>query len=159
MALQTVIELVLAAAAVLLLTRDMRRALADRLRRPVTLLVAAVIAGLLVGVTGGRTHPSAWWLMLPGGILAWEVFRGWRLAPRCHLWEAGVGTLAVSLTLAALGLGLRDGRIGAMALVLAAGAFVAGVGLLLRSRRREPPPGRVGDASHYERRLARRPAG
>lgn len=159
MALQTVIELALAIGAVLLLTRDLRRVLADRLQRPITLLMAAVISGVLVGVTGGRTHPSTWWRMLPASILAWEVVRGWRLAPRCHLWEAGVGTLAVGLTLAALGLGLGDRSIGAMVLLLAAGAFVAGVGLFLRSRRREPPPGREGDVSHYERRWARRPTG
>jgi hypothetical protein len=159
MALQTVIELVLAVGAVLLLIRDLRRAWSDRLRRPITLLMAAVIAGLVVGVTGGRPHPSAWWLLLPGAILAWEVVRGWRLAPRCHVWEAGIGALAAGLTLAAVGLGLGGRSSGAVPLVLAAGAFGAGVGLLLRSRRQESRPGRVGDASHFERRLARRPGG
>src|SRR5262245_66606823 len=92
-----------------LLARDVRRAWRDRLRRPVTLLVAGLMAALLVGVNGGRAHPDGWWLLVPAGILAWEVVRGWRRAPRCHLWETGVGAFAARLLLAAFGLGL-DGR-------------------------------------------------
>jgi peptidoglycan/LPS O-acetylase OafA/YrhL len=159
MTLQAVIELVLALGAVLLLARDMRRAWLDQLRRPVTLLMAAVVAALLVGVTGGRPHPSPWWLVLPGGILVWEVGRGWRRAPRCHLWEAGVGAFAGSLLLVAVGLGSGGGSIAAALLTSAAGAAVVGAGLLWRSHRREPRPERVGDVSHYERRLAQRPRG
>src|SRR5215216_2233193 len=107
MAFRTVTELILALGAVFLLARDLRRAWLDQLRRPVTLLVAALIAGLLIGALGGRPHPSPWWLALPGSVLAWEVGRGWRRAPRCHLWEAGVGAFAASFLLAAVGLGLR----------------------------------------------------
>jgi hypothetical protein len=156
MTLRAVTELTLALGAVLLLARDMHRAWLDRLRRPVTLLVAALIAGLLIGVLGGRPHPSSWWLVLPGSVLAWEVGRGWRRAPRCHLWEAGVGAFGASLLLAAVGLGLGGGSITTALLATAAGAAGVGVGLLWRSRRREPHPWRVGDMSHYERRVAQR---
>jgi hypothetical protein len=34
---------------------------------------------------------------------------------------------------------------------------LVGVGLLWRSRRREPQPWRIDDRSHYERRAAQRP--
>ena len=94
MTLQAVVELVLAVGAVLLLARDMRRAWLDQLRRPITLLVAASIAGLLLGAIVQPPYPSPWWLVLPGSVLAWEVGRGWRRAPRCHLWEAGVAAFA-----------------------------------------------------------------
>ena len=82
MTLRTVVEIVLALGALLLLIRDLRRAWLDRLRRPITLLVAALIAGLLIGSVGGREHPSPWWLVLPALVLAWEFARGWRVAPR-----------------------------------------------------------------------------
>jgi hypothetical protein len=157
--LQSVIEVVLALGAVLLLARDMRRAWLDQLRRPITLLMAALVAVLLVGTIGGRPHPSPWWLVLPGSILVWEVGRGWRRAPRCHLWEAGVGAFAASLLLAVAGLGLAGGSAAAALLATAAGAAVVGAGLLWRSRRRERRPWRVEDASHYERRWAQRPKG
>jgi hypothetical protein len=156
MTLRAVTELVLALGAVLLLARDTRRAWLDRLRRPVTLLVAALIAGLLIGVLGGRPQPSPWWLALPGSILAWEVGRGWRRAPRSHLWEAGVGAFGVSLLLAAVGLGLGNGSITTALVATAAGAAGVGAGLLWRSRRREPHPWRVHDMGHYERRVQRR---
>jgi hypothetical protein len=159
MTLRAATELILALGAALLLARDMRRAWLDQLCRPVTLLVATLVAVLLVGAIGGRPHPSPWWLVLPGGLLAWEVGRGWRRAPRCHLWEAGVGAFAGSLLLASVGLGLRGSRIGAALLATAAGAAVGGAGLLRRSRRREPRPWRAGDTSHYERRLAQRQPG
>jgi hypothetical protein len=159
MTLRAVTELILALGAVLLLARDMRRAWLDQLRRPVTLLVATLVAVLLVGVIGGRPHPSPWWLVLPGSLLAWEVGRGWRRAPRCHLWEAGVGAFAASLLLAAVGLGLRGGSLAAALLSTAAGAAVVGAGLFWRSRRREPRPWRAGDTSHYERRWAQRQRG
>ena len=159
MTLRAVTELVLALGAALLLARDMRHAWLDRLRRPATLLVAALSAALLIGVLGGRPHPSPWWLVLPGSILAWEVGRGWRRAPRCHLWEAGVGAFGASLILAAVGLGLRDGGIATALLATAAGAAGVGVGLLWRSRRREPHPWRVDDMRHYERRAAQRRQG
>ena len=153
---RAVTELILALGAVLLLARDMRRAWLDRLSRPVTLLVATMVVVLLVGAIGGRSHPSPWWLVLPGSLLAWEVRRGWRRAPRCHLWEAGVGAFAASLLLAAVGLGLGARNIAAPLLAIAAGAAAVGAGLLWRSRRREPRPWRASDISHYERRLAQR---
>lgn len=155
MTLRALTETILAVGALLLLARDVHRAWLDRLRRPVTLLAAAVIAGLLAGVHGGRPHPSPWWLLLPGAVLAWEVGRGWRRAPRCHLWEAGVGALGASLLLGAVGLGVRSGGLSAVLLAIAAGTAVAGLGLLWRSGLREPHPWRPGDVSHYERRLAR----
>lgn len=159
MALRTVTELILAIGAMFLLARDMRRAWLDQLRRPITLLMAALVAALLLGVLGGRPHPSPWWLVLPGSVLGWEVARGWRRAPRCHLWEAGVGAFAASLLLAASALGLGDGNLAAALLAAAAAAAVAGAGLLWRSHRREARPWRVGDTSHYERRFAQRPPG
>jgi hypothetical protein len=159
MTLRAVTELILILGAVLLLARDMRRAWLDQLRRPVTLLVASLVAVLLVGAIGGRPHPSPWWLVLPGSLLTWEVGRGWRRAPRCHLREAGVGAFAASLLLAAVGLGLRGGSIAAAFLVAAAGAAVVGSGLFWGSLRREPRPWRAGDTSHYERRGAQRQRG
>lgn len=156
MTLRTFTELILAVGAVLLFARDTRRAWLDRFRRPVTLLFAALLAGLLVGVLGGRAHPSPWWLVVPASVLAWEVARGWRRAARCHLWEAGVGAFSLSLLLAAVGLGLGDGSIAAALLAAGAGAASVGAGLFWRSYRREPRPWRMGDTSHYERRLARR---
>ena len=157
MTLQTVVELILVIGAVLLLARDMRRAWLDQLRRPITLLMAASIAGLLLGAIVEPPYPSPWWLVLPGSVLAWEVGRGWRRAPRCHLWEAGVGAFAVSLLLTAVALGLAVPSV-APVLLIAGGATAAiGAGLLWRSRRREPRPWRLDDVTHYERRFAQRP--
>ena len=152
MTLQTAVELILAIGAASLLARDVRRAWRDRLRRPVTLLVAGLMAALLIGVAGGRAHPEGWWLLLPAGILTWEVARGWRRAPRCHLWEAGVGAFAASLLVAALGLGLGGGSSVTGVLATAGGLGLVGVGLLWRSHRREPRPSRADDFNHYERR-------
>jgi len=157
MTLQSVVELVLAVGAVLLLARDIRRAWLDRLQRPITLLMAALIAGLLVGAVVEPPYPSPWWLVLPGSVLAWEVARGWRRAPRCHLWETGVGAFAVSLLLAAVGLGVAGASVAPVLLIAAGGTAAAGAGLLWRSRRREPRPWRLEDGIHYERRFARRP--
>jgi hypothetical protein len=156
MKLQSVVELVLALGAVLLLARDMHRAWLDQLRRPITLLMGALIAALFLGAVGGPPHPSSWWLVLPASVLAWEVGRGWRRAPCCHLWEAGVGACALSLLLAAAGLGVSVDSVAAALLVTAAGAAAVGAGLLWRSRRREPRPWRTDDVTHYERRLAQR---
>ncbi len=83
----SVIGLLLALAAALLLARDVRRAWRDPWRRPITLLAAALIALLLIGTLMERDHPHPGWLFLPAGVLVWEVARGWRRAPRCHLWE------------------------------------------------------------------------
>jgi len=105
--LQTTVEVLLAVAALLLLGRDLRRAWRDELRRPISLLVAALVTALLIGTLAGSPHPSPWWLALPAGVLAWEVARGWRRAPRCHLWEAGVGTFTAGLLFAVLGLAMR----------------------------------------------------
>lgn len=157
MTLQSVVELVLACGAVLLLARDIRRAWLDQIHRPITLLMGALIAALLVGAMGGPPYPSPWWLVLPASVLAWEVSRGWRRAPHCHVWEAGVGSFAVSLLLAAVGLGPAVASIAAALLVSAAGAAAVGAGLLWQSGRREPRPWRSDDFSHYERRLAQRP--
>ncbi|HYC32486.1 MAG TPA: hypothetical protein VEB59_09380 [Gemmatimonadales bacterium] len=151
----TVVEIVLALGALFLLLRDMRRAWLDGLRRPVTLLVPALIAALLIGSLSGREHPSPWWLMLPAAVLAWEVARGWRAAPRCHLWEAGAGTFGVGLVLAAAGLGLVGGTVRTALLAMAASAAAVGAVLLWRSRKREPHPG-CRHAGHYERRSAER---
>lgn len=142
---------------VLLLARDLRRAWRDPLRRPITLLAAALVAVLLLGTVGRRAHPSPWWLVLPGGVLAWEVGRGWRRAARCHYWEAGVGAFSVSLLLAAIGLAPGVGTMGVTLQTIAAGAAVLGTALMWWSYRREPRPWRAGDAEHYERRVARRP--
>src|SRR6185503_9545727 len=124
MTLQSVVELVLAVGAVLLLARDMRRAWLDQLRRPITLLVAASIAGLLLGAIVQPPYPSPWWLVLPGSVLAWEVGRGWRRAPRCHLWEAGVAAFAVSVLVTAVALGSEVASV-APVLLIAGGATAA----------------------------------
>jgi hypothetical protein len=158
MTLQSMVELVLGVGAVLLLARDMRRAWLDQLRRPITLLMAAVIAALLVGAIVEPLYPSPWWLVLPGSVLAWEVGRGWRRAPRCHLWQAGIGAFAMSLLLAAVGLGLAVASVAPVLLGAAGGTAAVGAGLLWRSRRREPQPWRTHDVSHYERRFAQRPS-
>ena len=145
--LQSVVEVILVAGAALLLARDLRRAGTDRLRRPITLLAAALIAALLVGTFGG-VQPNPWWLVVPAGVLIWEVIRGWRLTPRCHLWETGVAAFAVSLVLAMAALGLDADAL----LAASAAACVLAVVLLWRSHLREPHPWRDGDTSHYERR-------
>jgi hypothetical protein len=157
MTLQAAVELILAAGAALLLARDLRRAWRDPVRRPVTLLMAAFIAALLIGVIGGESHPSPWWLLVPSGVLAWEVARGWRLVPRCHLREAGIGLFALGLLLAAFGLGMGQGITATVLLAIACAIGVAAVGLFVRSNRREPRPWRADDVSHYERREAQRP--
>jgi hypothetical protein len=159
MTLQPAIELVLAVGAALLLARDVQRVRLDQLRRPITLLMAAAVAALLIGATQSTLYPSPWWLILPGSVLAWEVGRGWRRAPRCHLREAGIGAFAAALILAAAGLGLADGSVAAALFVTAAAATVVGAELVWRSRRREPRPWRINDVSHYERRLAQRGGG
>lgn len=157
MTLRTLVELILCVGVVLLLARDLRRAWRDRLRRPITMLAAALVAVLLLGTVGGRAHPSPWWLVLPGGVLAWEVGRGWRRAARCHFCEAGVGAFSVSLLLAAIGLAPGVGSMGVTLRTIAAGAAVLGTALLWWSYRREPRPWRAGDTEHYERRVARHP--
>jgi hypothetical protein len=159
MTLQGTIGPVLALAAVLLLARDLRRTWLDQLKRPSTLLMAALVVTLLAGTLGNRAHPSPWWLVVPGVILIWEVRRGWRLAPRCHLWEEGVGAFAASLLLAAVGLALGGGGVATALLAAAIAAGLVGVGLMWRSRRREPRPWRVDDRSHYERRSVQRSKG
>jgi hypothetical protein len=156
MTLQAAVELVLAVGAVLLLARDMRRAWLDQLRRPITLLMAASIAGLMLGAIVEPPYPSPWWLVLPGSVLAWEVARGWRRAPRCHLWEAGVGAFALSLLLTAVALGLAVAPVAPVLFITGGVTAAVGAGLLWRSRRREPRPWRSNDVNHYERRLAQR---
>jgi len=148
---QTSVEVALAAAALALLGRDLYRAWRDQQRRPMTLLVAGLMVVLLAGVLGGRAHPHPWWLGVPAAILAWEAARGWRRTPRCHLWEAGVGALALGLVMAALGLTVQG-----MLLIPAAAASVAGFALFWLSHRREPRPWRANDVDHYERRAAPR---
>jgi hypothetical protein len=156
MTLQGVVELILALSALLLLARDTYRGWLDKLRRPITLLVGALVGALLLGSFGGRPYPSSWWLVLPGSLLAWEVARGWRQAPRCHLREAGIGAFAASFLMAAVGFGLGGGTLATTLFVAAAGSAGSGAGLLWWSHRREPYPWRLGDVSHYERRFAER---
>jgi len=146
MSTQATVEMILGAAALALLARDLYRAWRDKQRRPMTLLVAALMAALITGASLSGEHPSPGWLLLPGAILAWEVARGWRRTPRCHLWEAGVGAFALSLVLAATGVR-----------VAAAAASATGIVLFYLSRRREPRPWRLDDVQHYERRAAPRP--
>jgi hypothetical protein len=155
--LQIAVELILAAGAAVLLVRDLRRAWRDPLRRPVSLLMAAFMAALLIGVIIGGSHPSPWWLVVPGGILAWEVVRGWRLVPRCHLRETGIGLFAVGLLLAALSLGKEQDSAATMLLAMAGAMGLAAVVLFVLSHRREPRPWRADDVSHYERRAIQRP--
>ena len=157
MTLQTGVEVILVVGAAGLLGRDVRRARHDRLRRPVTLLLASLIAALLMGTSGGRAHPDPLWLLLPAGVLTWEAARGWRRAPRCHLWEAGVAAGAASLSLTALGLGPMNGSSAVIVLGAAVGLGGVAGGLLWLSNRREPHPWRVHDVSHYERRSLQRP--
>lgn len=149
---QTLIELALAVAALALLARDLYRAWRDKQRRPMTLLVAGLVVVLLAGVLGGREQPHPGWLVVPAAILGWEVARGWRRTPRCHLWEAGVGTFALALVCAALGM-----TVASTLLAAALAASIAGFVLLWLSRRREPRPWRADDVSHYERRAVPRP--
>jgi hypothetical protein len=159
MSLQVVVELILAAGAAFLLARDLRRAWRDPLRRPVTLLVAALMAVLLIGVIVGGSHPSPWWLLVPGGVLVWEVVRGWRVVPRCHLREAGIGAFAAGLVLAAFGLGMYEDSISTVLLAVAALMGAAALGLFWLPHRREPRPWRAHDVKHYERRASERPRG
>ena len=151
MSTQATVEIILGLAALALLGRDLYRAWRDEQRRPMTLLAAALMVALIAGATASGEHPSPWWLLLPGAILAWEVARGWRRTPRCHLWEAGVAAFALALALAALGLAVQS-----MLLIPAVAASIVGFVLLWLSRRREPRPWRAQDVSHYERRAVPR---
>lgn len=153
---QSAVEVFLAVAALLLLGRDLRRAWRDELRRPISLLVAALVTALLMGTLAREPYPSPWWLVLPAGILAWEVARGWRKTPRCHVWEAGVAAFTAALLFAVAGLALRAEGTATTLLGVAAVAGMLGLGLLWRSRRTEPRPWRVEDPDHYERRGAQR---
>lgn len=54
---QVAVELILAAGAALLLTRDVRRAWRDPLRRPVTLLMASLVAGWRMAPRRNRNRP------------------------------------------------------------------------------------------------------
>jgi hypothetical protein len=146
MSTQATVEILLGMAALALLARDLYRAWRDKQRRPVTLLAATLMVALITGASVSGEHPSPWWLLLPGALLAWEVARGWRRTPRCHRWEAGVGAFALGLVLAAGGL-----------LVAAGAAGAAGLVLFYLSRRREPRPWRANDVQHYERRGGPRP--
>ena len=159
MSLQITVEIILAAGAGLLLARDLRRAWRDPLRRPVTLLMASLVAALLIGVIGGQSHPSPWWLLVPGSVLVWEVVRGWRVVPCCHLREAGIGTFAAGLVLAAFGLGMYEESVSTVLLAVAALIGVAALALFWLSHRREPRPWRTDDVKHYERRASERQKG
>ena len=153
---QSAVEVSLAVGALLLLGRDLRRAWRDELRRPVSLLVAALISVLLIGTLAGEPHPSPWLLVLPAGVLAWEVARGWRRTPRCHVWETGVAVFAAALLFAVAGFAMREKGAATVLLAFGAVAGMLGLGLLWRSRRTEPRPWRVEDPDHYERRGAPR---
>ena len=153
---QTGVEVFLALGALLLLGRDLRRAWRDELQRPISLLVAALVSALLIGALAGEPHPSPWLLVLPAGVLAWEVARGWRRTPRCHVWEAGVAAFTLALLFAAAGLAMRGEAANRALLAVAVVAGMLGLGLLWRSRRTEPRPWRIEDPDHYERRGAQR---
>jgi peptidoglycan/LPS O-acetylase OafA/YrhL len=153
---QSGVEVFLALAALLLLGRDLRRAWRDELRRPISLLVAALVTALLIGAFAGARHPSPWLLLLPTGVLAWEVARGWRQTPRCRVWEAGVAAFTAAMLFAVAGLAMRGEGTTTTLLALAAVAGMLGLGLLWRSRRTEPRPSRIEDPDHYERRGAQR---
>jgi len=151
---QSAVEVFLAVAALLLLGRDLRRAWRDELRRPISLLVAALVTALLIGTLAREPYPSPWWLLLPAGILAWEVARGWRQTPRCRVWETGAAAFTAALLFAVAGLAMRAEGTRTTLLALAAVAGMLGLGLLWRSRRTEPRPSRIEDPDHYERRRA-----
>jgi len=153
---QTGVEIFLALAALLLLGRDLRRAWRDELRRPISLLVAALVSALLIGALAGEPLPTPWLLVLPAGVLAWEVARGWRQTPRCHVRETGVAAFAAALLFAVAGFATREESITTVLLAVAAVAGMLGLGLLWRSRRTEPRPWRIEDPDHYERRGAQR---
>ncbi len=153
---QSAVEVFLAVAALLLLGRDLRRAWRDELRRPISLLVAALVTALLIGTLAREPYPSPWWLLLPAGILAWEVARGWRQTPRCRVWETGVAAFTAALLFAVAGLAMRAEGTTTTLLALAAVAGMLGLGLLWRSRRTEPRPSRIEDPDRYERRRAQR---
>jgi hypothetical protein len=153
---QTGVEVFLALGALLLLGRDLRRAWRDELRRPISLLVAALVSALLIGALAGEPHPSPWLLVLPAGVLAWEVARGWRRTPRCHVWQAGVAAFTLALLFAAAGLAMRGEGANSTLLAVAVVAGMLGLGLLWRSRRTEPRPWRTEDPDHYERRGVQR---
>ena len=153
---QWVVGILLAVVAAFLLARDLRRAGSDRLRRPVTLLVASLIVVVLAGTFGGRSVPHPGWLALPAAVLAWEAARGWRSTRRGHLWEAGIGAWAVALALAAVALATAGEHF--VTLLCGAVAMAAlGAGLMLRSRGHEARPWRDEDHDHYERRDVVRP--
>jgi hypothetical protein len=156
---QSAIELFLAVSALLLLGRDLRRAWRDEVRRPISLLMAALVAALLIGTLAGGTLPSPWLLLLPAGVLAWEVARGWRQTPRCHVWEAGVAAFAVALLFAVAGLATRGQGFATALLAIAVAGGALGLGLIFRSRRSEPRPWRIEDPAHYERRREPRKPG
>jgi len=156
MTLQLLLEIVLAVTAVAFLARDSYRTWVDQLRRPVTLLLWAFLTAIFLGAIGSPPHPSPWWFALPAGVLAWEAWRGWRRAPRCHLREGGLGALAAALLLYVLSLAAVPAWLAPVVLSLAAGLALIGAGLLMRSRRREPRPWRRDDQTHYDRRTGSR---
>src|SRR5262249_58615863 len=123
---QSAIELFLAVSAVLLLGRDLRRAWRDELRRPMSLLMAALVAALLIGAFADDPYPSPWLLLLPAGVLAWEVARGWRQSPRCHVWEAGVAAFTVALLFAVAGLAMHGQGLATALLAIAVAGGMLG---------------------------------
>lgn len=152
MSTQSLIGAALGLMALALLGRDLYRAARDPLRRPMTLIVAAMMVVLLAGVAGSGTALRAWWLVVPAAILAWEFARGWRRTPRSHLREAAYGAFGASLGLAALGL-----EVARAWLDFAVAASAVGLAFLWFSHRHEPRPWRADDVAHYERREVSRP--
>lgn len=154
---QLLLEILFAATALVLLGYGIYRTWLDQLRRPITLLLWAFLTAIFAGVIGSPPHPRAWWFALPAGVLAWEAVRGWTRAPRCHLRESGLAALAAALVTYVLTLFLPAwGPLALGGLSLAVALALVGLGLLIRSHRREPSPGRPGDGTHYERRGAPR---
>lgn len=157
MRLQLLLEILLGSAALALLARSVYRTWIDQLRRPITLLLWAFLTAILAGTVAHRPHPNPAWLILPTAVLVWEVLRGWRRAPRCHLREGGHGALAASLVLYLVSLAFAARPLLALfPLALAVALALVAAGLLLRARHREPTPWRAADWHHYERRSAPR---
>lgn len=155
---QLLIELVLAAAALGLLVHGAIRTWRDPYRRPIALFLWAVLTAILAGVVGGAPHPEPLALLLPLIILVWEVTRGWKRSPRCHIRESAFGVLALAL-LAYIAAMVFPGwtRYTVGGLSIATLLAIVSVILLVASRFREPRPWLLTDWTHYERRSSPRP--
>ena len=131
MAVQLLLELVLAGTALGLLAHGVYRTWLDPFRRPATLLLWAFLTAIFAGVIGSPPHPRPWWFVLPTALLLWEAVRGWKRAPRCHLREGGLGALAAALACYVLTLAVPTwGALALSGLSIAGALALVGVGLL-----------------------------